>query len=185
MTSCVPAAAAAVRQAVRVYELGRVPYRRAWAMQKAHVAAQVAAAVRATSDARDGRADMASTTAPPPSSSSVGDAIMMVEHDPVYTLGRGAAVENVLFDMNAASASSAVPECIRVDRGGEVTYHGPGQVVMYPLLNLANFRKDVRWLVCRVEDVVIATVKDFGLKGERVPVRFTRVVSRRRHRLRV
>jgi lipoate-protein ligase B len=128
---------------VALYNLGRVPYVRAWDLQRAHVEGQVAG--------------------------SVGDGLMVLEHDPVYTLGRGATLDNVLYDA-ARWRELGAPECIRVDRGGEVTYHGPGQLVAYPLVNLTHFKKDVRWFVCRMEDVVIRTLGSFGLEGKRVEV---------------
>jgi lipoyl(octanoyl) transferase len=101
----------------------------------------------------------------------VGDGVMCLQHEPVYTLGRGASEANVLFDA-ARSRELGAPEVIRVDRGGEVTYHGPGQLVVYPLVNLGHFKKDIRWFVCNMEDVIIRTLRSYGLAGTRLAVRF-------------
>lgn len=133
------------KRACKLFDVGRVPYMQAWAMQKAYVDERL----------RNEQADL-------------GDAVIFVEHDAVYTVGRGGSLSNVKFN---TAEPSAGPQCIRVDRGGEVTYHGPGQLVVYPLFALGNFKKDIRWFVCRVEDVVIQTLKHYGLEGHRVTVR--------------
>lgn len=107
----------------------------------------------------------------------VGDGVMFVEHEPVYTVGRGGTLNNLKFD---ALAPGDGPACLRVDRGGEVTWHGPGQLVVYPLLALPNFKKDIRWFVCRVEDVIIGTAAQYGLKAHRMEVSSRNVCPGRR-----
>lgn len=89
---------------------------------------------------------------------AIGDVLLLTEHDPVVTIGRGAGVE--------AAGSVEVP-IVAVERGGEATYHGPGQVVGYPIVLLDEGRRDLhRWLR-ELEDVVIATLADFGVAGRR------------------
>jgi len=87
------------------------------------------------------------------------DELWLVEHDPVYTQGLAGKPEHVL---NA----KAIP-VVQTDRGGQVTYHGPGQVVAYPLLDLERRRLGVRCLVDRLEQSVIDVLADLGLRGER------------------
>ena len=86
---------------------------------------------------------------------STGDEIWFLEHDPVFTLGMNGKPEHVL---NAGD----IP-VIQVDRGGQVTYHGPGQLVIYPLLDLRRYKLGVRDLVMALENAVINTVASWGI----------------------
>jgi len=87
------------------------------------------------------------------------DEIWMVEHDPVFTLGQAGKPEHVL-------AAGDIP-VIHVDRGGQVTYHGPGQIVAYPLLDLKRLKIGVRDYVHRIEQALIDTMADWNLHAER------------------
>jgi len=87
-----------------------------------------------------------------------GDALILVEHAPVYTLGRGATLEHVLFDADLPGA----PELTRVERGGDVTYHGPGQLVAYPVLDLRSYKQDSHWYLRALEETVIRTCARLG-----------------------
>jgi lipoyl(octanoyl) transferase len=89
------------------------------------------------------------------------DALLLLEHPPVYTLGRGA---DPRFLGAAASRGVSV---FRVHRGGQVTYHGPGQLVGYPIIDLRGFRPDVRWYLDRLEDVLIAALAALGIAAGR------------------
>jgi len=90
------------------------------------------------------------------------DVMLFVEHPHVYTLGRGGKVSNVLVPQE-------VP-VIRTNRGGDVTYHGPGQLVVYPLIDLrSKLRKDVHRYLKNLELSAIRTLKEFGLEGTRRP----------------
>eukprot|EP00871_Galdieria_phlegrea_P004697 jgi/Galph1/5228/GphlegSOOS_G3838.1 len=91
------------------------------------------------------------------------DAVIMLEHLPVYTLGTGASEAFVKFDLNNPPC-----EVYRIERGGEVTYHGPGQLVFYPILNLKFHKKDLRWYLRSLEEVVIQTLKLYGLSAYRI-----------------
>lgn len=95
------------------------------------------------------------------------DTLFLLEHAPVITLGRRSHVENVLLD-EAQLADRGVSLCA-TDRGGDVTYHGPGQLVAYPILNLAHWRQSIRWYLRALEEVLIRLLARFGLEGERVP----------------
>lgn len=89
---------------------------------------------------------------------TIGDVLLLTEHDPVVTIGRGAGLD--------AAESVEVP-VVPVERGGEATYHGPGQLVGYPIVLLDEGRRDLhRWLR-DLEEVVLATLADFGVAGRR------------------
>ncbi|GAA6623843.1 lipoyl(octanoyl) transferase LipB [Scytonema sp. NUACC26] len=92
------------------------------------------------------------------------DVLILLEHPPVYTLGQGANPEFLKFD-----PSKSQYEIHRVERGGEITYHCPGQLVGYPILNLHYYRKDLHWYLRQLEEVLIMTLNFYGLAGERNP----------------
>ena len=87
------------------------------------------------------------------------DELWLVEHEPVFTLGQAGKREHVL-------APGDIP-VIPVDRGGQVTYHGPGQLVAYPMVDLRRLGLGVRELVCRIEQAVIEVLAGYGIRGER------------------
>jgi len=90
---------------------------------------------------------------------STPDELWLVEHDRVFTLGQAGKPEHVL-------AAGDIP-VLRVDRGGQVTYHGPGQIVAYPLVDLRRLKLGVRELVERIEQSVIDVLADWNIVGER------------------
>lgn len=93
------------------------------------------------------------------------DTLFLLEHPPVFTLGRNARQEHILASREFLDDIGI--EVHRVERGGDVTYHGPGQLVGYPILDLRNFRMDVGWYVRSLEDVLIETLRGFGLPAHR------------------
>ncbi len=93
------------------------------------------------------------------------DMLLLLEHNPVFTLGRNARAEHILASREYLDEIGI--EIFRVERGGDVTYHGPGQLVGYPILDLRNFRMDVGWYVRSLEDVLIQTLQSFGLDAHR------------------
>ncbi len=113
---------------MRVRWLGRVPYREAWALQRAI------------------------------SRRSTEDYLLLLEHPPVYTLGRNGDLDHVLVDPASVGA-----ELVPVDRGGDVTYHGPGQLIGYPLLTVGPGPHQGRAHVHRVEQVVIDALVSLGM----------------------
>jgi lipoyl(octanoyl) transferase len=97
---------------------------------------------------------------------AIADTLVMCEHPHVITLGRNGrrehlrASNHLLGQMNVAFHLS--------DRGGDITYHGPGQIIGYPILDLAEHKRDVRWYVAQLEEVMIRATADFGLDAKRV-----------------
>ena len=93
--------------------------------------------------------------------------VLGVEHEPVYTLGRNADEAN--FTASAASLAARGIEVVRIRRGGDVTFHGPGQLVAYPIIHLGQATRRVLWYVERLETLVIAVLAEFGIAGARDP----------------
>ncbi len=91
------------------------------------------------------------------------DVLILLEHPPVYTLGHGANEAFLKFD-----PAQALWEVHRVERGGEVTYHCPGQLVGYPILNLTRHRQDLHWYLRQLEEVLMQVLASYGLQGKRV-----------------
>jgi len=92
----------------------------------------------------------------------VENKLILVEHDPVFTLGKSADANNIL--LNEALLGAPV---FRIERGGDVTFHGPGQLVLYPIFDLEQFDLSLREYVFNTEEVIIQTIKRFGLDGMR------------------
>lgn len=95
---------------------------------------------------------------------SLDDVLILLEHPPVYTLGQGASSEFIKFNIDKSTINVH-----RVERGGEVTYHCPGQLVGYPILNLQYYSKDLHWYLRQLEEVLIRVLAVYGLKGDRYP----------------
>ncbi len=93
----------------------------------------------------------------------IADALLILEHPPVYTLGTGSSLEFLKFDHLETEY-----ELYRVERGGEVTYHCPGQIVVYPILNLRYYQQDLHWYLRQLEEVVIQVLALHHLSGERI-----------------
>ena len=138
-TRAPPANLRAVR-GLRVERLGRVPYREGLKVQAARHQAIA-----------DGTLD---------------DTLLLLEHDPVITLGRSGNADNVLADAETLAARGI--EVVHTGRGGDVTYHGPGQLVAYPIVALQDGERDVRAWVYKLEELVLRTVAAFGVEAERV-----------------
>jgi lipoyl(octanoyl) transferase len=97
------------------------------------------------------------------------ETLLLLEHDPVFTLGRNASEADVLF--TPAKRRELKIGLFEADRGGKVTYHGPGQLVGYPILNLDPDRRDVRRYVRDLEEVLLRTLADFGVAASRSSLR--------------
>jgi lipoyl(octanoyl) transferase len=93
------------------------------------------------------------------------DVLLLNEHEHVYTLGKGGDADHLLANDEELKRSKAA--FFRIDRGGDITYHGPGQIVGYPILNLERHRKDVHWYLRQLEETIIRTLNEFGIAGSR------------------
>lgn len=133
------AARALARRSCLLYQPGTVSYRTAWAWQRSLLTSRLQ------------QPDQA-------------DALLLLEHPPVYTLGQGASLEFLKVPPDQLGA-----EIYRIERGGEVTYHCPGQLVGYPVLNLRHYQQDLHWYLRQLEAVLIQAIAPLGLKGERIP----------------
>ena len=91
--------------------------------------------------------------------------LLFTEHHPVYTLGRQGKEEHLLLSMPHLKEKGV--SFFKIDRGGDITYHGPGQITAYPILDLDNFSPDIHLYVRRLEEIVIRTIGKWGIKGER------------------
>lgn len=91
----------------------------------------------------------------------LADVLIILEHPSIYTLGQGSSMEFVKFDPNQIDIH-------RTERGGEVTYHSLGQIVMYPILNLRNYQQDLHWYLRQLEEVIISTLASYNLVGQRI-----------------
>jgi lipoyl(octanoyl) transferase len=100
-------------------------------------------------------------------SSAIDDVLLLCEHPHVITLGRNASRANLLASENVLRQKGV--ELHATNRGGDITYHGPGQIVGYPILNLGNIKRDVGWYVRTLEEAMIRTSADFGVTAYRVP----------------
>lgn len=95
------------------------------------------------------------------------DTLILCSHNPVITCGSSTADEHLLASEDVLRAQGV--ELHRVERGGSATYHGPEQLLVYPIINLRNHRTDVDWYMRTLEEVIIKTLQDFGITGIRIP----------------
>ena len=95
------------------------------------------------------------------SNNEINDTLIFVEHEPVYTLGKNANENHILQNY---------PEEIKtfhIERGGDVTYHGPGQLVGYPILDLREYKKSISWYMRTLEQIIIDTLSEFNIQADR------------------
>ena len=92
---------------------------------------------------------------------NIEDTLILVEHDPVYTLGKNANEDHLL-----QSRDESV-DVFNIERGGDITFHGPGQLVGYPILDLSNYKKSVSWYMRTLEQVLIDTLIEFKITAQR------------------
>ena len=93
---------------------------------------------------------------------NIKDTLILVEHEPVYTLGKNANRHHLLQGRDKSV------EVYNIERGGDVTFHGPGQLVGYPILDLRNYKKSVSWYMRTLEELTIRVLKEFDIKGNRI-----------------
>jgi lipoyl(octanoyl) transferase len=97
---------------------------------------------------------------------AIPDSLLLLEHPHVYTLGRNAKRGNLLISAEQLAARGA--QLFEIDRGGDVTYHGPGQWVGYPILDLAQHRRDIAWYMRSLEEVLIGVAGEYGIEAGRL-----------------
>ena len=114
------------------------PYALAWSQQRALVEARIA-------------------------NPNLPDILLLLEHPPVYTLGTGSDIKFIKFNLDKTDK-----EVYRIERGGQVTYHCPGQLVGYPILNLRYYQQDLHWYLRQLEEVILQTIAIYGLSGARI-----------------
>ena len=122
-----------MQSSINILDLGRMSYNSAWDIQKEYHKKVV--------------------------SGKEPDTLIIVEHEPVYTLGKNANDNHLL-----QSASEEI-QVFRIERGGDITFHGPGQIVVYPILDLNRFVKSVSWYMRTLEKIIIDTLSDFEIKA--------------------
>jgi lipoate-protein ligase B len=93
------------------------------------------------------------------------DVLLLLEHPPVVTLGRGTKEKNLVSSPEFLQSKGV--ELFEVERGGDVTFHGPGQLVGYPIIDLKRHRQDLHWYLRKIEEALINTLADYGIPGER------------------
>jgi lipoate-protein ligase B len=92
----------------------------------------------------------------------IKDTIILVEHFPVYTLGKNANKNHLLNNRDKSV------EIFNIERGGDITFHGPGQLVCYPIIDLSNYKKSISWYMRTLENVIIETLRKYNLRGYRI-----------------
>ncbi len=123
-----------------IYELGTVPYEKALEYQESLLAKRIA--------------------------EEIPDSLILLEHPPTITTGRKGNTENLLVRKEYLEKHGI--SFIHASRGGDITFHGPGQIVGYPILNLKNHEMDIRKHLRSIEEVIIQTLRDFEIEGRRI-----------------
>ena len=137
-------------------DLGRMDYKTCWDLQQELFDAGVA------------RKRTGPIPVPVPGADDADDAgtVLLVEHPPVYTLGKSGHAENLLVNQEALEAMGA--QFFHIDRGGDITFHGPGQLVCYPILDLERIGIGLREYIDTLEEAVIRTVAEYGIAAGRI-----------------
>jgi lipoyl(octanoyl) transferase len=141
-------------QSVKFLDLGLIDYKEAWDYQEKLFNGIV-------------EKKIANRTAGPDSPTPTPSYLLFCEHPHVYTLGKSGEEQHLL--LNEAGLKSKSATFYKINRGGDITYHGPGQLVGYPILDLDNFFTDIHKYLRFLEEAVIRTLSEYGIKGDRYP----------------
>jgi len=141
---------------IEVLELGSMAYKDAWDLQEQLLQQNL----MAKSEQR--RMDQAGDSGEYPHTRNY---LLFVEHPPVYTLGKSGDVSHVLIGEEERKEKGI--EYVETNRGGDITFHGPGQVVGYPIIDLEKLYTDIGRYLRELEEVIILTLAEYGVKGER------------------
>lgn len=139
---------------VEYRDMGRIGYQEAWDEQERLLAANV-------------QCKLAAPRGADPHSLPTRHWLLFCEHPPVYTIGKGGNRNNLLVSAEQLSAMGATFHVI--NRGGDITYHGPGQITGYPIFDLEQFKPDLHWYLRNLEESVIRLLAQYGLEGTRSP----------------
>lgn len=142
-----------INKRVEFRDLGLIDYQNAWNYQESLFGETVAIKIK-------NRNLPASEQSPTP------NYLLFVEHPHVYTLGKSGKQENLLLDESGLREKNAT--FYKINRGGDITYHGPGQLVGYPILDLDNFFTDIHKYLRLLEEAVILTLNEYGLEAGRI-----------------
>ncbi len=148
------------KQTVWFQDLGAMEYQAAWDRQEALLQKNVAAKAVRHDAAIAGDAGTAALPA-------TEHFLLLVEHPPVYTLGKSGKMDHVLISEDERRQKQI--QFFRTNRGGDITFHGPGQIVGYPILDLEKFYTDIGRYLRELEQVIILTLAVYGITGERSP----------------
>ena len=121
---------------VQILDLGQKPYKDVWNLQKKMQLKRL--------------------------NGDIGDVLILVEHDPVYTLGKNANPDHLLQSRDRSI------DVFNIERGGDITFHGPGQLVGYPILDLSNYKKSVSWYMRSLEQLTIDVLYEYKISAKRV-----------------
>ena len=143
----------------RCRDLGKMDYAACWELQRSLFEELLAKKERQRQNGADGGADGGTV-------SDEAGTVLLVEHPPVYTLGKSGRTENLLVDRTALERIGA--QFFHIDRGGDITFHGPGQLVCYPILDLERIGIGLREYIDRLEEAVIRTVARYGIAAGRI-----------------
>lgn len=153
------------KQSVIFRDLGKLDYKTAWDYQESLLQENV----RRKTEARSQMSDVGvpSSDFGLPTSINTQHYLLFVEHPPVYTLGKSGNIDNVLLSEENLRARGI--DFFRTNRGGDITFHGPQQIVGYPILDLEKFYTDIGKYLRNMEEVIILTLKEYGVEAGRSP----------------
>ena len=151
-----------MKQTVLFEDLGAMPYKEAWDYQESLLNENliIKAELRNKANSPEPIVDNAHHSLP-----TTHHHLLLVEHPPVYTLGKSGDVKNILISEEERVQKGI--EYYPTNRGGDITFHGPQQIVGYPILDLEKFETDIGKYLRKLEEVIILTMAEYGLKGER------------------
>jgi lipoyl(octanoyl) transferase len=154
-----------MKQKVLFKDLQQMPYKEAWDYQERLLQEnlKVKSALRSLEPITDDTGTVVQNDKGYPQSTT--NYLLLVEHPPVYTLGKSGDVKNILISEEERKQKGI--EYFATNRGGDITFHGPQQIVGYPVLDLEKFETDIGKYLRKLEDVIILTMAEYGLQGER------------------
>jgi lipoyl(octanoyl) transferase len=149
------------KQQIIFRDIGLMDYQAAWDMQEKLLRENVMKKTEAGSRISEGITEQERTHSP----LTTHHYLLFTEHPPIYTLGKSGNKENVLLSDEELGEKKI--QFLHTNRGGDITFHGPGQIVGYPILDLEKFGTDIGKYLRNIEEVVILTLAEYGIKGQR------------------